>query len=150
MYRLIVARRIRAVFEAIARRDIDAALADAREDVHHIFPGDNALGGERHSRAAMRRWFERVLHLFPEIEFDVKKVAVRGWPWNTVVLVEWSDRGKGLDGVPYENEGAHAIRLRWGKAEYIHAYLDTEKVTEVCERLASNGVEAAAAPPIMD
>lgn len=75
---------------------------------------------------------------------------MRGWPWNTVVLVEWSDRGKGRDGVPYENEGAHAIRLRWGKATYIHAYLDTEKVTAVCDRLAAAGVEAAAAPPVTD
>jgi ketosteroid isomerase-like protein len=148
MYRLIVARRARAIFDAIGRRDIDYALKDVRDDVHHVFPGDNAMGGERHSKDAMRRWFERVLDLLPEIEFEVNKVAVRGWPWNTIVLVEWADRGKGKDGVPYENEGAHAIRLRWGKATYIHAYLDTEKVTEVCDRLARSGVEAAAAPPI--
>jgi ketosteroid isomerase-like protein len=80
----------------------------------------------------------------------VKRVAVRGWPWNTSVLVEWADRGKWRDGVPYENEGAHAIHIRWGKADYIHAYLDTEKVTEGCRRLADNGIEAAAAPPITD
>ena len=150
MYRAIVAGRIRKVFDAIGRRDIDYALKDASDDVHHIFPGDNALGGERHSKDAMRRWFERVLFLLPEIEFEVKKVAVRGWPWNTVVLVEWYDHGKARDGVPYENEGAHAIRLRWGKAEYIHAYLDTEKVTAVCDRLAGDGVEAAGAPPITE
>ena len=148
MYRLIVARRIRALFHVLGRKDLDLALKDVSDDVHHIFPGANALGGERHSKAAMRRWFERVYLLLPEIQFEVKKVAVRGWPWNTVVLVEWTDSGKAHDGVPYENEGAHAIRLRWGKAEYIHAYLDTEKVTAVCERLARNGLEEAAAPPI--
>jgi ketosteroid isomerase-like protein len=150
MYRLIVARRVRALFEALGSKDTDAVLKDVRDDVHHVFPGDNAMGGERHSRDAMKRWLERVFFLLPEIEFEVKKIAVRGWPWNTVVLVEWSDRGKGRDGVPYENEGAHAIRLSWGKADYIHAYLDTEKVTEVCDRLAAAGVEAAAAPPITD
>jgi ketosteroid isomerase-like protein len=148
MYRWIVARKIRDVFAAIGRRDIDAALKDARDDVHHIFPGDNAMGGERHSKDAMRRWFERVLYLLPEIQFEVKKVAVRGWPWNTVVLVEWRDFGRARDGEAYENEGAHAIRLRWGKAEYIHAYLDTEAVTAVCDRLAAGGVEEAAAAPI--
>ncbi len=51
---------------------------------------------------------------------------------------------------PYENEGAHWIRLRRGKATYIHAYLDTEKVTEACERLAAAGVDEAAAAPIVD
>jgi ketosteroid isomerase-like protein len=50
--------------------------------------------------------------------------------------------------VPYENEGAHWIRLKGGKATYIHAYLDTEKVTEICRRMAASGVEEAAAPPI--
>jgi ketosteroid isomerase-like protein len=150
MYRLIVARRVRGVFEAIGRQDGEAALKDASDDVHHIFPGDNAIGGERHSKAAMLRWFERVFRLIPELSFEIKKIAVRGWPWDTVVLVEWGDAGRAQDGVPYENEGAHAIHLRWGKADYIHAYLDTEKVTAICERLARAGVEEAAAPPITD
>ena len=123
-------------------------MADVAPDVHHVFPGDNAIGGERHSREAMERWFERLYRLIPEIEFEVKKVAVRGWPWDMIVAVEWSDRGKAADGVPYENEGAHWIRLRRGKATYIHAYLDTEAVTAVCDRLAAAGVEEAAAAPI--
>ena len=123
-------------------------MADVAPDVHHVFPGDNAIGGERHSREAMERWFERLYRLIPEIEFEVKKVAVRGWPWDMIVAVEWSDRGKAADGVPYENEGAHWIRLRRGKATYIHAFLDTEKVTEICERMAASGVDEAGAEPI--
>ena len=123
-------------------------MADVAPDVHHVFPGDNAIGGERHSREAMERWFERLYRLIPEIEFEVKKVAVRGWPWDMIVAVEWSDRGKAADGVPYENEGAHWIRLRRGKATYIHAFLDTEKVTEICDRMAASGVEEAGAEPI--
>ena len=148
MYRWIVARKVRGIFAAIGRRDIDAAIKDVADDVHHVFAGDNAMGGERHSKAAMRRWFERVLFLLPELEFEVTKVVVRGWPWNTVVMVEWTDRGKARDGVPYENEGAHAIVLRWGKGVYIHAYLDTEKVTAICDRLAAAGIKEAAEAPI--
>ena len=53
MYRLVVARRARATFEALGRKDTETALKDVREDVHHVFPGDNAMGGERHSKAAM-------------------------------------------------------------------------------------------------
>ena len=123
-------------------------MRDVAPDVHHVFPGDNALGGERHSREAMRRWFERVYKLFPELHFEVRNVAVKGWPWDMMVAVEWADHGRARDGVPYENQGAHWIRLQGGKATYIHAYLDTDKVTAICRRLAADGVEEAAAEPI--
>jgi ketosteroid isomerase-like protein len=147
---VIVARRARATFAKLSDGDLDAAMRDVREDVHHVFPGDNALGGERHSRDAMRRWLQRVYRLLPDLSFEVKGVAVKGWPWNTLVMVEWVDRTGAADGRRYENEGAHAIRLRWGKATYVHAYLDSEKVTDVCRRLAAAGIEEAAAPPITD
>ena len=148
MYKAIARRKVRGLFDSLGRGDWEAAMADVAPDVHHVFPGDNAIGGERHSREAMERWFERLYRLIPEIEFEVKKVAVRGWPWDMIVAVEWSDRGKAADGVPYENEGAHWIRLRRGKATYIHAFLDTEKVTEICDRMAASGVDEAGAEPI--
>jgi len=148
MYKTIVRRKARGVFEALSRGDWRDTLGDISPNVHHVFPGDNALGGERHSREAMSRWFERLFTVFPELEFEVREIAVRGWPWNTIVAIEWVDRARPSDGVAYENEGAHVMRLRWGKATYIHAYLDTEKVTETCRRLAQGGMTEAAAPPI--
>jgi ketosteroid isomerase-like protein len=96
----------------------------------------------------MERWFERVYRLIPDLHFDVQRISVKGWPWDMMVAVEWSDHGHASDGVPYENEGAHWIRLRRGKATYIHAYLDTEKVTAICDRLAQAGVADASAEPI--
>lgn len=150
MYKLIVERKTRGIFDAIGRHDVEGATKDVADDVHHTFPGDNALGGERHSKEAMIRWFERLFRLLPEMTFEVKKVTVRGWPWKTIVMVEWRDWGKSADGVDYENEGAHALILRWGKGTYVHAYLDTEKVTAVCDRLAAAGIEEAAEPPIVD
>jgi ketosteroid isomerase-like protein len=98
----------------------------------------------------MERWFERLYRLIPEIEFEVHDVAVRGWPWDTAVAIEWTDRGRGADGTTYENEGAHWIRLRWGKAVSVHAYLDTEKVTQLLDSMAAGGVDEAAAAPIGD
>ncbi len=58
-------------------------------------------------------------------------MAVRGWPWNTASLIEWADRGEPARRRPLRERG-RALRStsRWGKADYIHAYLDTEKVTE--------------------
>jgi ketosteroid isomerase-like protein len=150
MYKTIARRKARGTFDNLSAGDWRAALGDVAPDVHHVFPGDNALGGERHSREAMERWFERVFVLFSGLHFEVKQIAVKGWPWDMWVAVEWIDRAEPRDGVPYENEGAHWIRLQRGKATYIHAYLDAEKVTATCERLAAAGLEEAAAPPITD
>jgi ketosteroid isomerase-like protein len=148
MYKSIARRKVRGLFEALSRGEWEATLRDVAPDVHHIFPGDNAIGGERHSKEAMRRWFERLYRLIPDLRFEVHHVGVTGPPWDMMVAVEWSDHGHASDGLPYENEGAHWIRLQRGKATYIHAYLDTEKVTAICDRLAEQGVGEAAADPI--
>lgn len=148
LYRAIVKRKARGIFDALSRGDVEAVTADLADDVHHVFPGDNALGGERHSRAAFEEWLRRLYRLIPAIEFEVHEVAVRGWPWDTAIAIEWTDRGEGADGTPYVNHGAHWIRLRWGKGVEVHGYLDTEKVTRLLEGMAAAGVEEAAAEPV--
>jgi ketosteroid isomerase-like protein len=148
MYHAIVRRRAAANFQKLGRGEWRETTASIADDVTHTFPGDHPLGGTRASRAAMERWFERLFRLFPEIHFEVKRVVARGWPWDTSVAVEWADRGTAADGEAYENEGAHWIRLRWGKAVYIHAYLDTQRVADACDRMAAAGIDEAAAAPI--
>lgn len=148
LYRAIVKRKARDVFAALSRGDWQAVSADLAENVHHVFPGDNALGGERHSRAAFEQWLQRLYRLIPEIEFEVRDVAMRGWPWDTAVVIEWVDRGRAADGTPYVNEGTHWIRLRWGKGVEVHGYLDTEKVTRLLDGMAAAGIEEAGAPPV--
>lgn len=150
MYKRIAARRIRQVFAAIGERDHEAALAGVADDVHHLFPGDNALGGERHSREAMLRWFERIGRLIPELEFEVERVSVTGPPWDMWVAVKWRDWGRAADGIPYENQGAHWIHLRRGRAVRIQAYLDSDRVTAICGRMARAGIREAEATPIVD
>ncbi len=63
--------------------------------------------------------------IFPNPNFEVKCVLVRGWPRNTAVAIEWVGHATMADGVPYVNEGTHVLRLRWGKFVCLHAYLDT-------------------------
>ena len=118
------------------------------ERVHHVFPGRHPLGGERHSRAAVAAWFERLFRLFPGHEFRVTRVLSRGWPGSTWVAVQWVARLSPQVGEPYENHGAHWIHVRWGQVDHIHAYLDTALVEEACRRMADAGVEEAAAEPI--
>lgn len=50
----------------------------------------------------------------------------------------------------YVNDGTHVIRMRWGKAVALHAYLDTEIFTAACRRMAEQGIAEAAAAPIED
>jgi len=148
LYRAIVKRRARGVFAALSRGDWEAVSADLAGEVHHVFAGDNALGGERYSRTAFEQWLQRLYRLIPEIEFEVRDVAVRGWPWDTAVAIEWTDRGIAADGTPYVNHGSHWIRLRWGKGVEVHGYLDTEKLTRLLDGMAAVGIEEAGAVPI--
>jgi ketosteroid isomerase-like protein len=150
MYKRIAAARIRRAFDAIRRHDYEAAADGVAADVHHLFPGDNALGGERHSREALLRWFERLGRLFPELQFKVHRVAVKGPPWDMWIAVQWIDEGRAADGEPYVNRGAHWIRILRGSVVHIQAYLDTDLVTASCRRMAAAGIAEAASAQITD
>lgn len=148
MYRRFVERKVRETFRQLSEGNWEEQVGQMPASLYHNFPGDHALGGVRHTPEGMRRWFGRLYEIFPGLSFEVKRVLVRGWPWNTAVAIEWVDRASAADGVPYVNEGTHVLRLHWGKLVYLHAYLDTQKVAEVCDRLAARGMAEAAAPPI--
>lgn len=151
MYHAIVRRRVRRMFERhLSQGEWDALLAPMAPEVHHVFPGDSPIGGERHTREAVGRWFERLGRLFPGHDFEVDAVVSRGWPWRSRVAVQWTARLAPAAGSPYVNEGAHWIDLRWGRVTRFHAYLDTERVAAACRELAAAGVEEAAAPPVAD
>ena len=148
-YRYLIERVVRFSFERLSAGDHETLLKACAPDVEHVFPGEHALGGTRNSREALGRWFERLYKLFPGLDFEVKRVLVRGWPWATVAMVEWVDRAQPADGLPYENKGTHVLRFSWGRVVGIRAYLDTQKVEEVCKRLAEGGIGEASAPPIL-
>jgi hypothetical protein len=69
-------------------------------------------------------------------------IAASGWPWDTTVVVEWTDRDTPADGKDYVNSGVHVIQMRWGKVVSIHAYLDTQVLIDTL-------TEEAKAPPII-
>ncbi|WP_375426669.1 nuclear transport factor 2 family protein [uncultured Friedmanniella sp.] len=149
MYHLIVRRQIRRAFAALSRGDADALLAQMGPDVHHRFPGEHALGGERSTSEDVARWLERLFRLFPGLTFRIDALAVSGPPWDTVIGAEWTNSGTLLDGSGYHNRGAHILRLRWGKLTSFHAYLDDgEESDAALVRLADAGLAEAAAPPI--
>jgi ketosteroid isomerase-like protein len=150
MFHSIAKRQTLNAFAALSRRDPDTLLARCSEDMTHVFAGDHALGGTRNSKAAFTRWIERLNRLFPVLEFQPREVLVRGPPWNMTVAVFWTDRGEAADGTPYENAGAHELRLTWGRLTALRAHLDTQRLSATLDRMARNGLDEAAAAPIGD
>ena len=114
----------------------------------HSFPGEHALGGTRTTLEATRRWYGRLARVLPDVRFEIRHIAVSGWPWRTVAAVEWSDSGTTADGQPFANQGVHVVTLRWGKVTRLQIYCDTGVLAEVCRRQAAQGIEEAAAAPI--
>lgn len=150
MYSFLVRQKVRHVFECLNRGDYESVLKGVSPSITHTFSGTHALGGTRHSIEAMRQWFQRLYLLSPELNFEIKSIVVSGLPWNTTIAVEWIDIATPADGSQYVNKGVHIIKMQWGKVVYLHAYLDTQKVEALCQRLAAYGLAEASAPPIED
>jgi ketosteroid isomerase-like protein len=148
VYALLARRRVRKTFERLSRAEWDAVVAELSDDVLHAFPGHSPLGGTRHSREAVRGWFDRLGRLYPGHDFEVGRIAVAGPPWDLSIAVSWTARLRPAVGTPYENAGAHWIRVRRGRVVEFHAYLDTQLIAEACQVMADAGIEEAAAPPI--
>ena len=148
VYRLIVKRLALKQFERLSRGDVTPIVASMTPDVHHYFPGNHTLGGERTSKEAVERWFGRLTRLFPAIRFYVQGVAVSGPPWDTIVALEWTSHAPLPDGASYDNRGAHVIRLHFGKVTSFHAYMDSQRSVAALEHLARHGFDEATAPQI--
>ena len=115
----------------------------------HRFAGANSLGGIRHDKVALEKWFRRVGTILPELRFEIKDVLVIGAPWKTTVVARWVARCNLENGEPYVNPGVHIIKLRWGKAYDFDVYEDTFVVTDGLEKQAKSGIAEASAPQIV-
>ena len=149
MYHTIVKRIARKNFLRVNQKDFDALLKDCTPNIHHRFGGQHALGGERHDREALGRWFARLGRLGPTLKITVHDVWVQGWPWDTTIIVRWSATQDMPDGSPYLNRGVHIVRLRWGKIVDIDANEDSQAVADSLKIWAAHGVEEALAEPIV-
>ena len=100
MYHAIVKRIALQNFLRVNQKDYASILKDCSPDIHHRFGGHHALGGERHDRDALGRWFERLGRLAPTLQLTVHNVWVKGGPWNTTVIMRWSAVQDLPDGSP--------------------------------------------------
>jgi len=149
MYHAIVKRIALQNFLRVNQKDHAAVLKHGSPDIHHRFGGHHALCGERQDREGLRRWFERLGQMLPTLRLTVHAVWVKGWPWNTTVIMRWSSVQDLPDGSSYNNHGVHIIRMRWGKVFDIDANEDSQLVAATLQIWAAYGVTEALADPIL-
>ncbi|GAA0946379.1 nuclear transport factor 2 family protein [Kribbella koreensis] len=150
MYHRIVAGKVRAAFAEISAGNWEAMVAGMAPEFTYRFYGDHALGGERHTRDALRRWWERCFRLLPETTFEVRDVLVAGWPWDTRVATAVTVKVGVVDGSRYENVVHQFVRMRWGKITEVRTLEDTAVLERTLDRLAAAGFEEAHAAQITD
>jgi ketosteroid isomerase-like protein len=149
IYSRIVKSRIRQSFDQVNNQDFDVLLTSIAPDVHHRFLGAHAVGGERHDKDTLRLWFERLGRVLPNLHLTVNRIWVKGWPWNTTVIVQWDGRATLLDGGPYSQHAVHLITLKWGKIHALDVFEDSQEIARALEIQAANGLDEAIADQIV-
>lgn len=80
LYHEIVRRKVRNNFVELSAGNYEHVLVQMAPHFDHHFAGAHPLGGRRHTVAAMRRWFERLYRLTPNLSFEILGVSVSGTP----------------------------------------------------------------------
>ena len=149
LYQAIVKRRIRQSFEDVNNHRWDELMRSIAPDVHHRFGGVHAIGGERHDRETLRRWFERLARVLPNLRLEIKEIWVEGWPWHTMVFVQWDGTATLEDGGGYSQHAIHVITLKWGKIHALDVFEDSQEVARALVAQAAAGLDEALAQPIL-
>ena len=130
MYHFIVRRVVQQGFRQLSRADFEAVLKNFAQDVTFSFGGQHSLSGSWCGVPAVRLWFGRLHHFFPELQLEPNRILVSGWPWNTLVVTFFSVRAVLSDGQAYENDGIQVLRLRWGQVFEDHLVEDTVRLAQ--------------------
>ena len=149
IYSWIVKSKIRQSFDHVNNHRWDELLNSIAPTVHHRFLGTHAIGGERHDKDTLRRWFERLGRVLPNLHLTINRIWVKGWPWDTTVFVQWDGAATLLNGDPYAQHAIHVITLKWGKIHALDVFEDSQAVAIALETQAAAGLEEAVAAQIV-
>jgi ketosteroid isomerase-like protein len=149
LYTAIVKKRIRQSFDHVNNHEWDELLGSIAPNVDHRFLGAHAIGGERHDRETLRRWFERLARVLPNLHLEIKNIWVKGWPWHTMVFVQWDGAATLLNGGPYRQHAIHVITLRWGKIHALDVFEDSQEIARALAVQAGAGLAEAVEEPIL-
>lgn len=143
IYKKIITKLTIKTFENVQNHRYDEVLKAIDSNVIHHFAGDHALGGTRHDKETLKKWFERLGRVLPKLKFEIKDVMVKGMPWNTLVIARWIATCKLDNGDSYINPGVHFINIRWGKAYKFDVYEDSLAVSKGLKVQAKCGKKEA-------
>jgi ketosteroid isomerase-like protein len=148
-YHYIIKGFVRKNFKCIQEHQYEEVLKGVSDkQLEHTFAGDNCLGGTRRDKESLKRWFERVGIVLPDLKFEITDIQVKGTPAKTLVIARWTATCNLLNGDPYVNKGVHFITLKWGKAVKFDVYEDTQTVSHGLELQFQAGIKEANAPKI--
>lgn len=148
MYHFIIRQKISRVFAALNHADASLVIDAFAPQFEHYFLGQHAFSGRRTDITKTQQWYERLYRVFPNIQFQIKQIRVSGWPWDTLVAVEWTDSYTLRDGLPHDNGGVHLIRLQWGRCTSVRIYCDTARLNDNLAIQAAAGCDEALFEPI--
>ena len=149
LYSWIVKNRIRQSFDDVNNHRWPALEKAIAPVVNHRFLGDHAVGGERNDRDTLQRWFVRLWRVLPNLHLTVNRVWVKGWPWNTTVIVQWDGTATLEDGGGYRQHAVHLVTLRWGRIVALDVFEDSQEIARALAVQAAAGIAEADAPPIV-
>ncbi|PZF86298.1 nuclear transport factor 2 family protein [Jiangella anatolica] len=146
VYHAIVRAKVRRLWTRIAETgDFRPAVAQAAPDVRFRFVGDSALGADLTGREEFARWFARAAEILPGLHLEPTEILVKGWPWNTTVVVRLAISATLADGSAYTNEGVQWVRIRWGRMVDDYVLEDTARLRDALARTAATLAEPDAA-----
>jgi hypothetical protein len=90
LYSYIVKKRIQETFDHVNNHRWDEAPRAVAPRVHHRVSGAHALGGERHDRDALLRWFERFGSVQPSLQLKINNIWVVGSTDCLTARPEWA------------------------------------------------------------
>ncbi|PSL04556.1 ketosteroid isomerase-like protein [Haloactinopolyspora alba] len=135
MYHAIVRAKVRHLWKRVTETgDYRLAVAQAAPDLRFRFAGDSALGADLQGRQAFEDWFARAAELLPGLRLRPTEIVVKGWPWNTTVIVRLTVDATLADGAQYTNEGVQWVRIRWGRMVDDYVLEDTARLEEGLRR----------------
>ena len=148
-YHSIIKGKVRQQFTCVNEHKCDELLKGVSDEtLEHAFAGDHSLGGKRHDKVNLKKWFERLGTVLPDLKLEISDIQIKGGPNNTLAIVRWKATCILLNGEPYTNYGAHFITIKWGKAVKFDVYEDTKTVSHGLDVQFEAGIKEAKAPKI--
>ena len=76
------------VFNLVNEHRYDEVLKGVSDKtLEHSFAGDLSLGGKRHDKVSLKKWFERLGTVLPDLKIEITDIQVKENPYKTIAIV---------------------------------------------------------------